>query len=239
MSVSWCIQVLIADSGAQRSTTAHDLSVVITFPSQVWLAYCCCCYCCFCCCCCRCHCCCWCCWCCCWYCWCLVLLQWFFNSFLKGYWFLREMLIMGLSKSTYHEIVDGIIKISGLPEGVFVLCQNGCAIDRSLSLRSADFANSKKCCEDVCGGPILTKSCATLVSHRGSRGKRWFEDGRLDAELSSSTWRLTQIVIAVLYGGSAVSDTKAVHPGSSCASLCRRAEKPPAKLYLNLVAKSC
>ena len=24
---------------------------------------------------------------------------------------------MGLSKSTYHEIVDGIIKISGLPEG--------------------------------------------------------------------------------------------------------------------------
>ena len=72
-----------ADSGAQRSTTAHALIVVITYPSQVWSAYCCCRYWCSCWCCCRCHCCCWCCWCCCWYCWCLVLLQSFFSSFLK------------------------------------------------------------------------------------------------------------------------------------------------------------
>ena len=71
---------------------------------------------------------------------------------------------MGLSKSTYHEIVDGIIKISGLPEGVFVLCQNGCAIDRSLSLRSADFASTKKCCEDVCGGPIVVESGSQKVA---------------------------------------------------------------------------
>ena len=27
MTVSWCIQVLIADSGAQRSTTAHVIQV--------------------------------------------------------------------------------------------------------------------------------------------------------------------------------------------------------------------
>ena len=35
------------------------------------------------------------------------------------------------ASSTYHEIVDGIIKVTGLPEGVFVLCQNGRAIDKS------------------------------------------------------------------------------------------------------------
>jgi hypothetical protein len=48
------------------------------------------------------------------------------------------MLIMGLSKSTYHEIVDGIIKVTGLPEGVFVLCQNGRAIDKSAAKMSVE-----------------------------------------------------------------------------------------------------
>ena len=51
---------------------------------------------------------------------------------------------MGLSKSTYHEIVDGIIKISGLPEGVFVLCQNGRAIDKSAAKMSVVVQSSQK-----------------------------------------------------------------------------------------------
>ena len=51
---------------------------------------------------------------------------------------------MGLSKSTYHEIVDGIIKISGLPEGVFVLCQNGRAIDKSAAKMSVVVQSSLK-----------------------------------------------------------------------------------------------
>ena len=40
------------------------------------------------------------------------------------------------ASSTYHEIVDGIIKVTGLPEGVFVLCQNGRAIDKSAAKMS-------------------------------------------------------------------------------------------------------
>ena len=36
--------------------------------------------------------------------------------------------------STYHDIVNEIIRVTGLPEGVFVSCQNGRAIDKSLSL---------------------------------------------------------------------------------------------------------
>ena len=36
--------------------------------------------------------------------------------------------------STYHDVVNEIIRVTGLPEGEFVLCQNGRAIDKSLSL---------------------------------------------------------------------------------------------------------
>ena len=46
------------------------------------------------------------------------------------------------SSSTYHEIVDGIIKVTGLPEGIsgtHIVTRSG----ESLSLRSADFASTK------------------------------------------------------------------------------------------------